>query len=201
MRVKIVKQSVFMKSIFFFGVALMFLRCGGDSTVAQKTDTTAPRKTEIADNKYYDMRALVLSLQADDLGLVLTDSSEVYGVIMDWSIDDTTVATIVAFKTGDASLYMSSGAAVIGGGQHELVNLSAKQHVQVANSYLDKARLTENTSPPLRDTVRFYLLTERGIFMLQDRASVMESDQSQIQGLFTSGNELMTELRLVADKD
>jgi hypothetical protein len=45
----------------------------------------------------------------DHLNLTLDESKTiVYGTIMDWDIGET-IVTVVAFKTGDASMYLSSG--------------------------------------------------------------------------------------------
>lgn len=44
----------------------------------------------------------------------------------------------VLHQTGEASLYLSLGGGVIGGGQHQNVNSAAKQFVSLAQTFLDK---------------------------------------------------------------
>ncbi len=64
----------------------------------------------------------------EQLGLSMpTDKTSVYGVAMDWEMGSAT-ATTTAYQTGDASLYLSSGGGVIGGGQHQKINSAAKHY-------------------------------------------------------------------------
>jgi len=64
--------------------------------------------------------------------------SEIFGVIMDWEIGGG-FATLVVFKTGYASIYLSSGGGVIGGGPNPNVNRAAKLFVDQAKNYFDKS--------------------------------------------------------------
>jgi len=56
---------------------------------------------------------------------------------MDWDLGDG-IATFISFSTGDASMYLSSGGGLIGGGHHENVSVAAKTFVDKAQQYLDK---------------------------------------------------------------
>jgi len=57
------------------------------------------------DNPYVGLRKMAFDMSFQQLGLTLTDSN-IYGVILDWDIGDG-IVTLVAYKTGDASLYFS----------------------------------------------------------------------------------------------
>ncbi|NTV41414.1 MAG: hypothetical protein HGA61_04035 [Candidatus Moranbacteria bacterium] len=86
------------------------------------------------------------------------------------------IATIVSYQTGDASLYLSSGGGVIGGGQHQNVNSAAKQFVSLSQTFLDKTTKTETTPLPLTDEVKFYLLTNKGVFVGQEQMKNFENN-------------------------
>ena len=94
---------------------------------------------------YEGLRKMAFTATPEQLGLSLSaDKTVVYGVIMDWEMSGAT-ATTVSYQTGDASLYLSSGGGVIGGGQHQSVNSAAKQFVSLAQTFLDKTTKTETT--------------------------------------------------------
>ncbi len=58
-------------------------------------------------------------------------------------------------QSGDASMYLSSGGGVMGGGQHQNVYSAAKDFVRLAQTYLDKAARTEKTTLPAPAAVSF----------------------------------------------
>ena len=118
----------------------------------------------------------------------------VYGVIMDWEMGGA-IATIISYQTGDASLYLSSGGGVIGGGQHQNVNSAAKQFISVAQTFLEKTIKTETTPLPSTDEVKFYFLTNKGVFVGQETIINFENNSSPWLKLFEEGNNVLTEIR------
>ena len=143
---------------------------------------------------------MALTVTPEQLGLVLpSDKHIVYGVIMDWAMDDA-IATTVAFSSGDASLYLSSGGGTIGGGQHEKVSAVAKSFVDLAQTMLTKSTKTEATPLPRQDVVNFYLLTNRGIHVGQDEMNNFQNNSSNWLNLFIEGNNVLAELRKTEER-
>ena len=103
----------------------------------------------------------------------MSDKIIVYGIIMDCEINGG-VATTVSYQTGDASLYLSSGGGVIGGGKYQSVNNAAKGFVALAQNFLDKAIKTKITSPPSAGEVNFFLLTNKGLYLGKEQMSKIE---------------------------
>lgn len=169
-----------------------------DTTADQ--DTTKPKVHQTKENAFEGLRNMAFSVTPEQLQISLpTDKTVVYGVIMDWGMDGAT-ATVVSYQTGDASMYLSSGGGVIGGGQHQNVNNAAKQFVNLAQTYLDKATKTETTGLPSTDQVKFYLLTNKGKFLGQDNMQNFENNSSEWLKLFEEGNKVLTELRMTTEK-
>ncbi len=157
--------------------------------------TSKPKVYQTKENAFEGLRNMAFSAIPEQLGLSLpTDNTVVYGVIMDWQMGEATAST-VAYQTGDASLYLSSGGGVIGGGQHQNVNSSVKQFVSLAQTFLDKTTKTETTPLPSTDEVKFYLLTNHGIFVGQEQMKNFENNSSTWLKLFEEGNNVLTELR------
>lgn len=164
------------------------------------TDPNQNDNLETTENAFEGLRDMAFSATPEQLGLSLpTNKTVVYGVIMDWEMGGAT-ATTVSYQTGDASLYLSSGGGIIGGGQHQSVNSAAKQFVNLAQTFLDKTVKTETTPLPSTDDVRFYLLTNNGTFVGQETIKNFENNSSSWQKLFEEGNNVLTELRKTSEK-
>lgn len=159
------------------------------------TDPNQNDNVDTAENTYDGLRNMAFSTTPAQLGLILpTGKTVVYGVIMDWEMGEG-IATTVSYQTGDASLYLSSGSGVIGGGQHDSVNNAAKQFVNLAQTFLNKGTKTETTTLPTTNQVKFYLLTNNGIYVGQDIMNNFENNSSEWLRLFEEGNKVLTELR------
>jgi hypothetical protein len=167
---------------------------------AASADTKSPKAYHTKTNTFKDLRAMAFSTKPEQLHLSLpADKTIVYGVIMDWGID-TATATVVCYQTGDASIYVSSGGAVIGGGEHQNVSSAAKHLVSLAQSYLYEAKKSEINSLPQQDQVKFYLLTNKGTYVGQDVMTNFQNGTSTWLPLFDEANKLLTEIRMTTEK-
>jgi hypothetical protein len=191
--------------ILFAGIIFPMTACGQKSTVTENQtsvnqDTITHKTIQTKTNTFEGLRNVALNVTPEQLGLkLLVDKTVVFGVLMDWEMEGTIVTT-VSYQTGDASMYLSSGGGVIGGGTHKNVNRAAKTFVNTAQPFLDKAVKTETTKVPEKDFVYFYLLTNKGIFKGQDEMKNFENNTSKWKSLFEAGNQVITELRLTTEK-
>lgn len=193
--------------IILIGGLVFYLTRFGNKTASDDKQTTngqnyaEAKVQQTKENAFQDLRNMAFSATPKQLGLSLpTDKTIVYGVIMDWEMSNAT-ATTVAYQTGDASLYLSSGGGVIGGGQQQNVNNAAKQFVALAQTFLDKATKTETTPLPEKDVVKFYFLTNSGIYVGQETINNFENDSSAWLKFFEKGNNLLAELRKTSEND
>ncbi len=166
----------------------------------QKTkDTSQLRKVDPNNNPYQDLRNLALGATMEQIGVQFpSDQTKIYGVIMDWDVGEGT-ATLVAFLSGDASLYLSSGGGVIGGSGHDNVKNAAAAFINKAEKYLSKTVKTDSTPLPGKDGVKFYFLTNKGKFFGQEEVKNFDNNSSPWLDLFEEGNKLITEIRMVSD--
>ncbi|AXG74666.1 hypothetical protein DVK85_10665 [Flavobacterium arcticum] len=187
--------------IFIFLTSLSSLfGCSGKSNSKKEEGKSAEASLK-EDNSYNEMRNGALTVKPEQLGIdIPEDSIVVYGIVMDWGIDDNTIATIVSFKNGDASLYLSSGGGIIGGGQHTNVNFAAKKFVELAENYIVEQKPAIKMPLPVKDYIIFYILTNKGIFMLHEEMRNFENSSSLLLPLFEEGNIVLSELRSISDK-
>jgi hypothetical protein len=185
------------------GLVLYLTSCGNKSNKNQpptEQETSKPKVYNTKENAFEGLRNMAFKATPENLGLTLpADKTIVYLVIMDWGMEKAT-ATIVSYQTGDASLYLSSGGGVIGGGQHQNVSIVAKQFVSLGQTFLDKTTKTKNTTLPATNQVKFYLLTNKGIFVGEEEMKNFENNSSLWLKLFEEGNNVLSELRKTSEK-
>jgi hypothetical protein len=176
------------------------------SQISSQNRPEIENKTKIAADKpdsniYPNLRAEALNATAERLDLTLpNDKTIVYGVVMDWDLDGGT-ASLVAFQTGDASIYFSYGGGIIGGGFHENVKKAALAFIDKSQNYLSKAAPADATPLPGANGVKFYFLTNKGKFAAQEKLENFENRSSRWLELFEEANKVITELRLISGEE
>ncbi len=124
-------------------------------------------------------------------------NDEVVAVIMDWPLSGQTI-TVLSSSVGDASLYTTSTFGIMGGIGHEQVRSAAKAFVECAQRYLSITEPTTQYSYTDSKTLRFYLVTPGGIRTVSFPMTDIEKNDSPARILFASGQEVVTQLRLLA---
>src|SRR5665647_220384 len=105
-----------------------------DNNKIQTNDTSKNQKP--IDNPYSDLRQLAFNATAEQTQLTTsTDPNKVYGIIMDWDLGEG-IATLVSFEDGEASMYLSTGGGIIGGGGHDNVKKAVSDYISLAQTYL-----------------------------------------------------------------
>jgi hypothetical protein len=145
---------------------------------------------------YEQLRTMALHTRAGDLGIQASGTEPVlFGIIMDMDIGGET-ATLVAFETGDASLYLSTGGGVIGGGTHRSVAEAARRFIASARAVRSSVSRAEGFPRPGRGEATFYLLTTEGTFTATRTEEGLAHGGDAFSALFSVGQDLLTQLRL-----
>jgi hypothetical protein len=108
------------------------------------------------------LRAGVLAIAPEDIGLNPADCPRVWGVMMELGIAEV-VASLVALADGSVSVYLSNGEGVIGCGLHPDVRAAAVKMLDAAEGVVSRCIPMDSYPMPGNDRVRFYLLTSAGI--------------------------------------
>jgi hypothetical protein len=166
-----------------------------------KSQSTAPSidrslDSVVKDNHYMELRKLAFDITPQQLGLTPAET-EVYAVIMDQDLGKG-ILTLITYKTGDASIYLSSGRGQVGGGQHTNVNQASKAFIELSKKYLDKATKTDPLPFPDKGCTRFYFLTPKGTYSMQESNKNLETRSSPLLGYFDEANKVIKEMRIVA---
>ncbi len=157
------------------------------------SDTAKVKETIVKENPYPALRTQSFSITPEQLQLKLDDTKTIaYGIIMEWDITDA-VISVVTFQTGDASMYISTGQIFMGGFAHENIRSSALTFITSGQEYLALAKPTTETPLPDKGCVRFYFLTNKGKYYLQDTVENIENNKSSLTKLFDLGNLVISE--------
>lgn len=163
------------------------------------TDTIQRQKIDPNKNPYLDLRNLALGATMEQIGVRLsTSQTKIYGIIMDWDLGEGT-ATLISFLSGDASLYLSSGGGMIGGSGHQNIKNAAFKFIDKADNFLDMTTKTDSTPLPNKNCIKFYFLTNKGIFVGQEKMINIENNSSKWLDLFEEGNKVISEIRITTN--
>ena len=121
-------------------------------------------------------------------------------VLMEMGMPDA-VATFVCFRDGTASLYLSTGGGVIGGGEHESVRSACLEMMSLTNKYAQDfiaACTRVSTFPfPGEGEVFFYLVTGEGVYQARCREDALEEQRDPFSALFNNCHAVMAEVRKI----
>ena len=121
-----------------------------------------------------------------------------YTVLMEIGVPNG-AATILGSAAGDASIYTTSGAALLGGIGHENVRRAAIAFVHEANNHRDSVKPSSDYSYPTDGNVRFYVRTRSGLYATADRSEDSLGNKADpLWPLFYAGQEVIKEFRTVA---
>jgi len=153
-------------------------------------------KRKAQKNYYGELRAKAMNVTPEILQLKIKDSAKVFGVVMDQNIAGQ-ILTLVAFMTGDASLYFSSGQMFIGGFKDKIIVDLAKKLVQKSNAYLSKASLVQHTEPSTGNKVNFYFLTPQGRYYIEEEIEKIENPDAELYELFLQAHQIIGRFRIL----
>ena len=161
------------------GIIVFFVRRG------RKLKKELAGKNAIADtNTYEGLRNLAIKVTAEQLKLAIPDSTTiVYGVLVDWNLNEK-VMTLAAYITGAASLYLSTGEGINGGGKDPQVGAAAADFVVAAQQFLGRAMPVNTSDLPPIGCIRFYFLTNKGLYAAQEQMVHFEDASSPWLSLF-----------------
>jgi hypothetical protein len=170
-------------------VALVLVIAAAARRRREHVDTTAVMR---------ELRERALTADAMDIG-VAADPAVPWGVIMETGYPGA-VASLVAFADGSASLYLSSGGGVIGGGEHASVNAAARSLITKAAGQMHQFEPAPDHPVPAEGMTRFYIRTEKGLRTAAAPESELAEGKHPLTPLFEAGHEVITELRLISEQ-
>jgi hypothetical protein len=201
-------------AIIILAAIILLLACRSRALTSQTRESQSPPQKSSpqkgllqenppqknSDDAGRSLRRMMLTMSPKEIGI--SPSAEfprVYGVLMDWPLDEVT-ATVFSASDGAASLYTTSTFGIIGGQNHESVRTAAKKFVKAVDRFYDAATPTTEYPYPAADRVRFYLLTFDGVRVIDTDLASINNRTGKYADLFGLAQDVLTELRQVSEK-
>lgn len=149
---------------------------------------------------YTNLRKRALGITADQIESPSSISeSKVFGVMIDWELEEG-LASLVAYLSGDASIYFSQGGGIIGGGNFENVRNEVFSLLEVAQGLIEKATKIEEIPFPEKGACRIMLFTKQGFYCLEEKSEELNSTNSK-WGSFLSQAKKVHQALVESQKD
>jgi hypothetical protein len=189
MNTETTKDLIYIAAILLqAGVLVFFIRRAMKPKVVKKA-------AEIPGTEYERTRLAAIGVTEQQLSLDIPATlTKVYGVVMDWDMSGTTL-TLTAYINGAASAFLSSGAQAMGSGKNPAVAEQAADFVQLAQSFLNRTMPVSSTGFPPPGTVRFYFLTNKGVYAGQELLAAIDENSSPWVPFFFRANMLIDEIK------
>jgi hypothetical protein len=145
---------------------------------------------------YQTLRSM--ALEYDPSSMKVADDAPWSGALvamMETGLQDGT-ATLVAIADGSVSMYFSTGAAVIGAGEHAAVRGAAERFRSAGSESRHLLQRSEDFPLPDTGQVRFHIRTVDGAYSGAVTEALVRSGRHALASLYNTGQDLITEVRL-----
>lgn len=145
---------------------------------------------------YLGLRRQVLAVDSAALGTEPDGSALALAVDM-WMGPGGT-ATITAVRDGTASVYLSSGGALVGSGDDPQIAAMARDLVGEARRFGARMSRSDEAPLPAEGSVRFNLVTEAVVLAAEAPETELGSGEHPLAGLYSAAHELLAAIRAAA---
>ena len=190
------KQLTLLTALFVIVLGCSIARPAHSQEKKKPDDPPAPTSAQMA-QAMKGLRDRLLTSSPKEIGLSKEDAeAKVWGVLMEVAFTEG-VGTIVSVRDGTASLYTSTGGGILGGYSAQK---EAKQFVVEAEKHLANMKLTKTFPYPVIGQVKFYVLTQEGVYTSEVDEKELVNGGHALSSLFLAGNKVMTGLRMASER-
>ncbi len=145
---------------------------------------------------FSDLRKMSFSVTPEQLGLKIADAKKVFAVFMETGYPEAAFS-LRCMGEGTISIYFTNGGGMIGIGEHADVRTAGLKLIEMANSFISKAKVTKSQDIPMNGFTRFYFRTMSGNFMFEDTEDNLGNNRSPFSPLFYQAQKVITKAREV----
>ncbi|MBK9577796.1 MAG: hypothetical protein IPK50_07870 [Fibrobacterota bacterium] len=168
-----------------------------ESSAPSRPQPLAARKPS-EPGMFQKMRDMQLRTPPSEMGLTKTSDDQIVGICMEQSMGNA-VMSLRCFMEGTVSLYFSTGAAIIGVGQHEQGREKGLAFVKAASQFHEHFTPDQELALPEGGQTRFILLRFDGTFSAGALTEDLGENRSPLSPLFHLGHEVITAARLIQE--
>jgi hypothetical protein len=161
----------------------------------RKKPPAPPQIPPTPPNAFAGLRHQALQATPELAGLSPVPARIIYGALLDWGLDQGGVATVFVLQDGSASLYLSSGGGIIGGGFHEPVRSAVRGFLLAFEPFLDTMLPDSDDAPPPSGYTDLRALTTRGRLVVRASTDDLGNRRHPMLDVFHAGQSVITALR------
>lgn len=151
-------------------------------------------------NEHYRiLRQKILTLDPIKEGFAPSANNPVWGLMMETAYPNA-VVTLVVIKDDTVSLYFSNGGGILGAGEHQGPRKAGNALLNVAPRFLSHVQHTTEFPLPKAGHTRFYFLTFKGIFTVEQVENDLGNNRLALSPLFHEAHEVISQIRLVDEQ-
>jgi len=146
------------------------------------------------------MRAKVFELLPGDIGINRKNHPEdVWGVLMETGFNDGEAYSLIVLADGTTSVYFTTGAGIIGAGDHDHIRKVSYTFLEGANYYKNATKPTTSNPLPGPGQVTFYFLSYTGVLTHTSSEEDLGSGKDELASLFHAGHNVIAEVRKIEE--
>ena len=151
-------------------------------------------------NPYAFLRSMAFSKTRAQVGIAAPDTNApAWGIIMEMVAGNVAPLTLMSLADGTTSMYLGTGAAVIGGHSHEHVRQAAALFLGQANALRSTFEPTEAAAPPVPGRVAFYARTDGGLLKADAPEPELTAGIHSLSPLYFAAHNVIAELRKTSE--
>jgi hypothetical protein len=176
--------------------ACLFLGAGAAGCKSRKANPPAATNSQPdAARRKFPSREEVLNGSPSKFGI--TAHPGVWGVLLDTGTAEGP-ATLLALADGTASLALETSEWGVRDNGNRRVRAGAERMCELAAKLKDDGTVVREFGRPPAGRVHVYLLTDKGVRLLEENASALADGRHRLSPLFLLGNDVITRLRVAS---
>jgi hypothetical protein len=148
---------------------------------------------------FNDMRNLILNLKPEEIKFQSNDDNSVFAVLFECGLNDAAYS-MRCTADGSISIFFTTGAGIIGAGEHPDARAEGLKLLQLSNKSIMKTKRTVNNDLPLPGYVRFYFRTKKGNYYYEEKESNISSEKSKFYALYYQAQLVIAKIREYDEK-
>jgi hypothetical protein len=141
------------------------------------------------------LRSMALNIDLSDIGLTRTSYPyPVFGLLMETGFPGGSFS-LSSFANGSTNLFFSPGGGIIGGKKHKDILVAARDLLDCAQQFFQKARQVHTYPRPQAGEVIFYFISFCGIYSYTASENDLGDNNDALSELFFAAHHVITKLR------
>jgi len=149
---------------------------------------------------FTEMREMAFKITPEQINITDSKDNNTFALFMETGYPEA-IMSLRCIGDSSISLYFSNGGGMIGIGEHEAARAEGLKLIEMANDYINKGKIVETNILPKYGETYFYIRTKLGNYLIQDIEDSLGNNKSEYSPLFYQAQNVITQARLIQEKN